>query len=348
MVNRVQDSASLAARKLGACARLAWSGIALGLTPLVLLASDTATAAEIDSITPRQIELREASRSLDSWVDGLLQEGVRRANELGAGCDEEIFLQQLRWAISFPFIGHLIAEGLNEHAEIERARVPFDESVYRDLSLFDAISVHLKDLSAVVRMNGHLVGVDKLGHFFVQGWTYFDIAYRQGKGIRAAMESGERSERTYFGLYTTGIYSYADLSANFEGMRFWLRVLGTERDPLDKGYFFNRPYVSCARRVLWFGERRWRVKRHVRLADYVTAAWDEGSNCSRYGSQDIEKLVIARVRERELHDGVDYDCPLEPDACVQARERYGAYAARLLHPECASAEPERRRWWALW
>ena len=103
----------------------------------------------------------------------------------------------------------------------------------------------------------------------------------------------------------TWLYSYADLSANFEGMRFWLRVLGTERDPLDKGYFFNRPYVSCARRVLWFGERRWRVKRHVRLADYVTAGIGMGDyvQAPALGEAELPGYVAASGIEPYMSSG---------------------------------------------
>ena len=308
----------------------------------------TATAAEIDSVTPRSIELRDSGARMDAWVNERLREGVRRANEQGGGCDEHELYQQLRWAISFPFIGQLIAEELDKAEGLERAHVRFDESVYRDLGVFDAISVHLKDLGSVIRIDDHLVGVDKFGHFFVQGWRYFDIAYRNEAGIEQALEFGERSERTYFGLYTTGIYSYADLSVNFEGMRFWLRVLGAQPDPLESGYFFNRPYIACGKRLAWFGERRWRIKRRVRLAAYLGAAWDEGTNCSRYRSPEIQQPIAARVRELELRDGVDYSCPIEPDGCLRAVDRYREHARRLLHPRCADAQAAPRRGWWFW
>jgi hypothetical protein len=273
-----------------------------------LLLASAAPAAEIDSVTPRKLRLQNSMKPMNAWVNDRVREGVRRANERGEGCDEDELYTQMRRVISVPFIGHLIAEDLNDAEDLDRARVHFGDSIYRDLGVFDAISVHLKDLSAVIRIDDHLVGVDKFGHFFVQGWNYFEIAYRDGDGIATAMEWGERSERTYYGLYTTGIYSYADLSVNFEGLRFWLRLLGTARDPLEKGYWFNRPYVKCRKRFVWFGERSWRVRRKVDFADYVHGAWDEGVNCSRYRNGEIAGLVAARVREREEEDAADYVC----------------------------------------
>ncbi len=306
-----------------------------------------ARAAEIDSVTGRSAELRDSASRLEARVNDFLREGVKRANEREKGCDPGDLYKQIRRAISFPFIGHSIAERLNAAEDLDRRRVPLRDSIYRDLGIFDAISVHLKDLSSVVRVGDQLVGVDKFGHFFVQGWKYFEIAYLDGKGIEKALAWGEASERTYFGLYTTGIYSHADLTANFEGMRFWLRVLGQAEDPLERGYFFNRPYVKCGKRF-WTREPHWRVKRKVRLGDFLSAGWDEGVNCSHYRNAQIERLILARIEEREVSDGAEYSCPIRPDECARARKRYAAHAERLLHPFCLFAEPEPRPWWKFW
>lgn len=311
---------------------------------LVLAIALPGPAAEIDSVTGRRHALGDASRPLDRRIDRALRVGVERANETGSPCDEAELYARVREAIASPFIGHQLAEELNDAEELDTRHVRLAESIYRDLSLIDAISVHLKGLSALVRVGDHVVGVDKLGHFFVEGWRYFDIAYLRGEGIDAALDWGEKTERTYFGLYTTGIYSYADLAANFEGMRFWLRLVGREPDPLRSGYFFNRPYVSCGRR-LFSREPHWKVNRRVRLRTWVSGAWDEGINCSRYASAEIASRVARRVEERERADDAHYACPIVPDACVDVRERYGQIAARLLHPDCRAAEPVPGPWW---
>jgi hypothetical protein len=306
-----------------------------------------AAAAEIDSVTGRTVPLRDASSALDTRIRAALRAAVDSANERGTACDPEDLYRQLRRALARPFIGHRIAEDLNRAEDLDTLRIPFRDSIYRDLAFFDAISVHLKDLSAVMRLGDDRVGVDKIGHFFVEGWKYFEIAYLDGEGVEAALDWGERAERTYFGLYTTGIYSYADLTANFEGMRFWLRLLDPERDPLGRGGWFDRPTVTCGRRF-WTREPRWRIRRKVHLARYVNGAWDEEVNCCRYRNREIEAMIAARIAEREAADARSYACPIRPDACVEARERYGPYADRLLHPRCAAAERTPRPWWKLW
>jgi hypothetical protein len=159
------------------------------------------------------------------------------------------------------------------------------------------------------------------------------------------MDWGERTERTYFGRYTTGVYSHADLVADFEGMRFWQRVLGRADDPLHAS---EKPYVRCGRRFFLAGERRWRLSRKVDLTRYVTPVWDEAVNCPSYRSREIEARVGARIAELSQAADTDYSCPVDAAACARARERYGAFAPRLLHPSCLAAPSPRRPWWRLW
>lgn len=314
---------------------------------LTLIFPLAARGAEIDSITARSLTLRDSAGQMEERLNAFVREGVEAANEREPGCDESILYREVKRAISRPFIGHAIAERLNRAGDLDSRRVPLRDSVYGDLGLLDAISVRLRGLSAVIRVGDHLVGVDKFGHFFVEGWKYFEIAYLRGEGIERALQWGERTERTYFGLYTTGVYSYADLTVNFDGMRFWLRLLGAERDPVVGDRFFNRPYVVCARRF-WSRKPYWRVARRVLLADYVNGAWDEGSNCSRYRSPEIERRIERRIEDRAASDALDYSCPIEPDACAQARARYRLYAERLLHPSCIGVEAIPRPWWRPW
>ncbi len=76
-------------------------------------------------------------------------------------------------------------------------------------------------LNPTIKVNGILIGSDKLGHFFQQGFEYFAIAYVEAKGKSAAEKYGQKTEAEWFGLETTGVYSNADLTANAKGMNFY-------------------------------------------------------------------------------------------------------------------------------
>jgi hypothetical protein len=93
---------------------------------------------------------------------------------------------------------------------------------------------------------------DKIGHFFAEGWTCFERTREEDESLEHAMDWGSRQEAGKFGYSTTGVYSFADLVADFNGWRFWTEVLRTQDDPL-KGVIanlFGRPYVACELQVL--------------------------------------------------------------------------------------------------
>lgn len=83
-------------------------------------------------------------------------------------------------------------------------------------------------ISETVRLFASEFGIDKLEHFFQQGYKYYQLekeARVNGKSApdaaRAAIKWGQRTERTYYGLAASGVYSNADLYANYAGMRFY-------------------------------------------------------------------------------------------------------------------------------
>lgn len=114
------------------------------------------------------------------------------------------------------FTGHRFA------AEPDRFKVAYADSIY-----FFKPSNQLT-LSPTVRMYGVEFGTDKIEHFFQQGYDYYKIRNSElakGRSLvdaeRKAVAWGQRTERTYFGLIVSGVYSNADLYANFAGMKFY-------------------------------------------------------------------------------------------------------------------------------
>lgn len=83
-------------------------------------------------------------------------------------------------------------------------------------------------LSPTIRVYGSELGIDKLDHFFQQGHDYHERITREtakgksyAESVTAAIKWGQRTERTYFGLLASGVYSNADLYANYAGMKFY-------------------------------------------------------------------------------------------------------------------------------
>lgn len=323
-----------------------------------------AHSAELDSVTPRGIELEDGINEINIIISKRFQEGVKRANskqlndiegtESHEFCDEEILYDSIRSAIfqtglsgTGSLKGYALDKQLRVLLEKFSYALPLELSIMRDWNYLDGLSLKLKGLTSIIQVNGHLIGLDKLGHFFAEGWSYFEQVYLNGEGIREAMEWGIEKERGKYGYTTTGIFSYADLVANFNGMRFWNRILLKDHDPL-KNYFeglFDRAYVECEYNIVetivhlyrqdWNFEefkivKAWKINHHFDFRYYLDGAWDEGINCNSYASIPLEEKISRRIQE--VVPG--FKCPIEPVECLMARDKYGSYAKKILHPNC--------------
>ncbi|CAG36811.1 hypothetical protein [Desulfotalea psychrophila] len=311
----------------------------------------TSFASEIDSVTPRDLELDNSLVSINKIFNQRIQEGIQKANarlddtdnlEGDEFCDEEILYTELRKAIfqsftaSWGFKGYALDQQLRSLLTSKSYSLALEDSIYRDISYIEGFSLNLKKLSDVVNINGHLIGLDKVVLFFGEGWQYFELT-EKGNNIDQALSWGEEQEAGKFGYTTTGIFSSADLVANFNGWRFWNKVLNKDNDPL-KGWFaalFNRPYVTCDIQVISSIKSRktvkaWESNTRFDLADYIDGAWDEGNNCSSYADSNIEEKVTARIH----NVNPNFNCSYVAGECVAAQKKYGAYAKEVLHPQC--------------
>jgi len=303
-------------------------------------------AAEIDSVTPGNLSLDNSIDTINEIINQRIEEGIRKASEKDTFCDENTLYTALRKAIfqslivSWGLKGYELDKQLRDLLVRQSYSLSLNDSIYRDINYIEGLSLNLKELSDVVNINGHLVGLDKTGHFFAQGWQYFVMTDQDKETLDQAIAWGRQKEAGLFGYTTTGIFSFADLVANLNGWRFWNKVLRKQDDPL-KGTianFFDRPYVSCDIQIIDSIRNRkiiraWEYKSRFDLADYIDGAWDEGNNCNSYANPIIEEKVTARIR----HVDPDYVCPLIAEHCMDAQDKYGYYAKYVLHPYCLTA-----------
>ncbi len=95
-------------------------------------------------------------------------------------------------------------------------------------SVYVIIPTNYLTISPTVNLYGAQFGTDKIAHFFQQGYDYYKIYKRSlSKGltpdeaVKKAILWGKMTERTYFGTMVSGVYSNADMFANFVGMKFY-------------------------------------------------------------------------------------------------------------------------------
>ena len=319
-------------------------------------------AAEIDSVTTRKVKLDNSITIINGIINQRIQEGVKNANEYQEYieeidvfveeenfCDEDVLYTELRKAVFQSYTAAWGLKGYELDVQLRRLlakqsySLSLNDSIYRDIDYLEGFSLKLKELSDVVNIDGYLIGLDKIGHFFAEGWQYFELTHHDDKGFDQVLEWGREQEAGKFGYTTTGVFSFADLVANFNGWRFWNKVLLKEDDPL-KGVianFFSRPYITCDIQVAESIKRvkvvkAWEVNTEFDLADYIDGSWDEGNNCNSYTDPMIEEKVTLRINDVDP----GFACPVKTEVCEQAREKYGNYAKHVLHPYCLIANRE--------
>jgi hypothetical protein len=112
-------------------------------------------------------------------------------------------------------------------------------------SIYALLPANYLTISPTVNLYGTSLGTDKIAHFFQQGYTYHRIYKRAlEKGLSErdartkALRWGRMTEHTYYGTLVGGVFSNADLAANFAGMRFYegltkpILIDGAVRPPL--------------------------------------------------------------------------------------------------------------------
>lgn len=280
-------------------------------------------AAEVDQFSGHSAGLlADAAPLLEAEVNRRLQLAVAMANRPVTkppqlrtrpalqypACEEERLYDALAWELARPVIGQLetFAE---EQPQISRRRIAFRDSVYRNFIWQQSPSLVLSErVAAVIRVGDVEIGSDKLGHFFTEGYSYFEVTDRLQDSVEEGVLFGEWSESLYFGAQTTGVFSFADLAANLNGLRFWNRILAHHPDPLS-GHEVT-PYIRCE-------QQRWRLVDTFHFSGYIDTAWNESVNCSAFRN--------LRMLEQVLH----YQPLCTPQALPQ--HKYGRWQDRVLN-----------------
>ena len=98
---------------------------------------------------------------------------------------------------------------------------------YRD-SIYVWIPTDYLTISPTVNIYGTHLGTDKIAHFFQQGYQYYRTAGKEIAKGRSAKDAeakavawGRWTENTYYGTLVGGVFSNADLHANYVGMKFY-------------------------------------------------------------------------------------------------------------------------------
>lgn len=268
----------------------------LGLT----LIAPSSQAAEADNFTAYQLDLLDQTEALNLLVNNKLEEAVERANQ-AKGCNEGALHENLRMDFHNHIKGQMIKDILSGD-ELSAYVLPLKSSVYKKWSILDGFLLGRKGaaksplaLSPLLKVNDQVIGVDKLEHMFGNGFNYYTRYYDKGMNITKVLKKGVVSEKTYLGgnILATGVFTYADLSANFNGMRFWNHLTLKYDDILGKEYNAG-PYVRCE-------NNKWAVATPIDMRSYIDVTMDESINCSKMATKRGARKLKAAIKELQLN-----------------------------------------------
>ena len=266
------------------------------LSMIVLLASFSAPADEADQYLAWGVELTDSSDVLDAFVTDVVWSVLNDANSRpDEDCDcvsltFDIFAAIYRDRLYQPLLNYV------EESESVAVHPPRDVALSEilDLSLYrDVTFPFLIRVTRTLRVGEVYFGADKLAHLFGFGSRYYNIyldRLEKGKTEAEAVEDailwGVFLENTILGTGINGIFSYADLEANYQGLRL------------------ARSFCEHSDSYLNYDGRRWVLTRPIHLAEYVTPGFDESFYANGYSDALFEKVrpVLAEVFNRKADD----------------------------------------------
>jgi hypothetical protein len=273
---------------------------------------------------------RNVEALLDARMNLLLRRLDKKLAEQKTAPDEARRLEFVSEIFQHPYLPELITP-YEEWAKHEAALPLYkirDKGIYgRAVDYDDVRMTWYIELSPIIQLAGVLIGLDKLGHYLAQGFQYY-LHYR---GLPPQLSAAERAaalrgfghaqELGQLGLATGGIYSSADLAANWQGMLFFRSLFD---DVAEAGETHPR-FFALDRRG------RYRRVRDFHWAEWVDPSWDEVLNPSRIERPEFYRKVLDNLQSRAP------ERPGEPSVC----EHYRRDPRAFLGP--AAVRPQKSR-----
>lgn len=192
------------------------------------------------------------------------------------------------------------------------------------------------ELSPVLMVSGVLIGIDKLGHYLAQGFQYYEqyqhsLDLEEDARLSRVRAYGHAQEVGQLGLRTGGVYSFADLASNWDGMVFFLAL-------------FDDVEIAGERHARYFARdasNRYRQVRDFHWSEWIKPDWDEALNPSHVASPAFHRKIADNFSDA----GAAQSPSSGPSICDRYRADPAAFlgpgARQALRPRATYTQPER-------
>ena len=293
-----------------------------------LLSGASAEALETDQFYAWGKPIEDSTVYLNAWVQLTVQWALDASQPQDCETAVHELQKHLQQSIYQPIELWILSSDLVD-------RIPRGEVADRDYranyllsKTFPLDYARMLQPSPTVEINEIRLGSDKLAHFFSEGWWYYKRWRKNHRGEtpeqlqRSLFEYGVKLEQWIQGTASSGVFSPADLEANYQGFIFYRQLCHGEEPLLQREH------------------GRWRFSGRFDFRDYVSPQWDESWNPNIYSPKRWKN--IARTMAAY--------CPLlHGDWVSRQRAHYAALDTRTPTDElireqvAAGALPDPRR-----
>lgn len=237
----------------------------LTVTVLAVTVPAAAGAYETDQLTNRATLIADSTAVLNREVNNALEQIVAEWNK---GHEEWAFVDAVYHKIGgLHWVDKLERFAMNS-PDVEKMPTGRYDSMFSDHPIWATRVTSLFGTGKTIRVNEQLIGSDKIGHFISQGRKYYRRYLRFASEEKAA-EHSAFTERAIFGQMSNGVFSNADLVANYEGHRFYRSL-------------FEDEIIRGKPAILSWDDGHWVLQREFDWADHVNEYWDEALNVNHY------------------------------------------------------------------
>ncbi len=205
--------------------RLLLSLVFITLSPVVF-------ALETDNYLSWGLDLKDSSEAINSFMAKQIEEALAKSNEKAGPqtCENVTFeiAKKFKTTPTSKSLETFVNESLDTVNIFPKNPYYLEQSILRNSSRF---YLKYSGLSPNLQMNGIYFGADKLSHFASTGRRYLKHylkKIRKGYSEEEAMQSmirfGLLNEETVLGIWPSGVFSYGDMEANYQGFVFYKKL----------------------------------------------------------------------------------------------------------------------------
>lgn len=278
---------------------------------VAFLTPTPASAGEPDDFAGRaDREAPIANEAINTVLNVLLEEALSDANSSKSICSKDVLKRRMFYAFDRNFPEFLGALRHTAHKYIAGPREPEASALKPFVSKHRVMWI--ETFKVKTKSGEHMIGLDKIDHFFGHGYLNW-VAGEGGTSTtqREILRLNHDQESGPWGLKTTNVKSYADLSANHLGVSFWKNLVDGPN-----------PHVICK-------DGKFTLSRKFDLFTYLDASVDETINCSSFATAESVTGFLEHAKK------MNSTCPVSKKTCqALTKSRPGNLGELTLHPLC--------------